>query len=160
MTHDDEERLEYFVHFTYKLCLLIPLCVPPTQHSLWLTSSLGRSKNLRRWGILSGVLGVWPLPDFYLIFFFNSFQILSTLHTHINTYDLVLPCFHADLSKNSYVCVKRRGVKSQITSNSFLPEGVVTEALSSTKNVHLNQWTFLFQALFHSKRTMLKHKPY
>lgn len=51
-----------------------------------------------------------------------------------------------------------KGVKNQITSDSFLPEGVVTEALSHTKNVHLFHQCIDTYILFPS--SMLKPKPY
>lgn len=138
MTHDYDERLEYFVHFTHKSCLLIPLCVPPTLHSLWLTSSPSGSKNPRRWRRRPGSLRVWPLADFLFYFFFHFVHFTCTLssfrthtHTHVNTYEL--PGFHAYLNVTSYVCVKTRGVKSQITSNSFLPEGIITGAFPAER---------------------------
>lgn len=61
---------------THKSCLSIPLCVPPTQHSLWLTSSLSGSKNPRRWRSLPGPLTAGPLPNCSL------FSLLCSLHVH------------------------------------------------------------------------------
>lgn len=73
---------------------------------------------------------------FFILFFFHFVHFTCTLsslrtHTHVNTYEL--PGFHAYLDVTSYTCVKTRGVKSQITSNSFLPEGIITGAFPAER---------------------------
>lgn len=73
---------------------------------------------------------------FFILFFsptlFTSRALfLVCAHTHVNTYEL--PGFHAYLNVTSYACVKTRGVKSQITSNSFLPEGIITGAFPAER---------------------------
>lgn len=73
-----------------------------------------------------------PFLFFFTLFTSRAlFLLCARTHTHVNTYEL--PGFHAYLNVTSYVCVKTRGVKSQITSNSFLPEGIITGAFPAER---------------------------